>query len=250
MARARKLRPAADPEGLVQALPLDGAQAADLRESGLLELALTHRSYAFEHEATPHNERLEFLGDSVLGLATTEHLYTTYPTVPEGVLAKRRAAIVSMRALAILARRLHLGDYVRLGRGEDLSGGREKPSILADTLEAVFGAVHLACGPDVSRRVVLEVLAPLLDSDEMLEAGFDFKTRLQEIAAEVGTVPVYTVTGSGPEHSPVFTAVATVQGVVTAEGTGPSKKEAELAAAQQAVRAVLTERGESLFPRA
>lgn len=249
MARSRRSTEAADPAELLALLPLDGGQAADLRESGLLQLALTHRSYAYENDGTPHNERLEFLGDSVLGLAVTEHLYATHPTLSEGGLAKRRAATVSTRALAVIGRRIGLGRFVRLGRGEDLSGGREKASILADTMEALIGAVHLSCGPDVSRRYVLDLLRPLLESEEMLEAGYDFKTRLQEIAAETGLVPHYAITEEGPDHAKVFSAVASVDGVVSASGQGPSKKEAELAAAQQAVRTVLAARGEAVLPQ-
>lgn len=248
MARRRQPPPAADPEELLSALPLDGAQCADLRTSGLLELALTHRSWAFEHDTELHNERLEFLGDAVLQLAVTERLYTDHPALREGDLARRRAATVSTRALAMIGRRIGLGAYVRLGRGEALSGGREKPSILADTMEALIGAVHLACGQNVSRRYVLAMMDPLLSSDAMLEAGYDFKTRLQEIAAETATVPRYEISQGGPEHDPVFTASVHIDGVVSATAEGPSKKEAELAAAQRAVRSLLAERGETVFP--
>ena len=249
MARRRRVTEAAAPTGLLDRLPLDGAQAADLEGSGLLELALTHRSYSYENDGLPHNERLEFLGDAVLQLAVTEHLYAAHPTLPEGDLARRRAATVSTRALAVIASKLDLGAFVRLGRGEDLTGGRAKASILADTTEAVIGAVHLALGQDVSRRFVLDLLRPLLDSDEFLETSYDFKSRLQEIAAETGTSPSYLITESGLEHQKIFTATVTVQGIVTASGDGASKKDAELAAAQNAVRGVLAERGESLIPR-
>src|SRR5690625_581872 len=191
MARSRRTRPAADPQGLLDALPLDGGQAANLRESGLLDLALTHRSYSYENDGVAHNERLEFLGDAVLQLAVTEQLYAAHPSPPEGDRARRRAGTVSSRALAVIATRLDLGAYVRLGRGEDLTGGRAKASILADTTEAVIGAVHLALGQDVSRRFVLDLLRPLLDSDEFLEAGYDFKSRLQEIAAAEGENVTY-----------------------------------------------------------
>ncbi|MFC0673320.1 ribonuclease III [Brachybacterium hainanense] len=249
MARKRRSTPAREPEALLQSLPLDGAQAADLRASGLLDLALIHRSFAYENDLTTHNERLEFLGDAVLQLAATEELYTSHPSLPEGDLARRRAATVNTRALALVARRIELGAYVKLGRGEDLSGGRDKASILADTTEAVIGAVHLACGQSVSRRFVLELLRPLLESDEILEAGYDFKTRLQEIAAETGLVPSYAITETGPEHQRLFTATVTVAGVVTATGEGGSKKDAELAAAQHAVRSILAGRDEPLLPQ-
>lgn len=249
MARRRRATEAADPTQLLEGLPLDGAQVADLRASGLLDLSLTHRSYSYEHDGLPHNERLEFLGDAVLQLAVTEQLYATHPTLPEGDLARRRAATVSTRALAVIASKLDLGAYVKLGRGEDLTGGRAKSSILADTTEAVIGAVHLALGQSVSRRFVLDLMAPLLDSDEFLETSYDFKSRLQEIAAAAGTSPTYRLTEDGLEHAKVFTASVTVEGVVDAQGEGASKKDAELAAAQSAVRTVLAERGESLIPR-
>lgn len=249
MARARRPRPVQDPDELLARLPLTADEGIALRASGLLDLALTHRSYAYEHEGTPHNERLEFLGDAVLGLAVTEELYRAHPALAEGELATRRAAIVNTRALALVGRRIGLGEFVRLGRGEDLSGGREKASILADTMEAVIGAVHLGLGEVASRTYVLTLLAPLLESDEMLEAGYDFKTRLQEIAAQTGLVPVYRITGTGPEHAKTYTAHVEVPGVVSASGDGASKKDAELAAAAVAVRAVLAESGEPLLPR-
>ena len=249
MARRRRATEAAAPKGLLDRLPLDAGQAADLSESGLLELALTHRSYSYENDGLPHNERLEFLGDAVLQLAVTEHLYATHPTRPEGDPARRRAATVSTRALAVIASKLDLGAYVRLGRGEDLTGGRAKASILADTTEAVIGAAHLALGQDVSRHFVLELLRPLLDSDEFLETGYDFKSRLQEIAAAEGQSVSYEIIESGLEHQKTFTATVTVEGIVTARGDGASKKDSELAAAQNAVRGILAERGETLIPR-
>ena len=249
MARRRRATEAAAPQGLLERLPLDAGQGADLQDSGLLELSLTHRSYSYENDGLPHNERLEFLGDAVLQLAVTEHLYAAHPTLPEGDLARRRAATVSTRALAVIASKLDLGAYVRLGRGEDLTGGRAKASILADTTEAVIGAVHLALGQDVSRRFVLDLLRPLLDSDEFLETGYDFKSRLQEIAAAEGENVTYALSESGLEHQKVYTATVTVPGIVTARGDGASKKDAELAAAQNAVRGVLAERGETLIPR-
>ncbi|PMC74364.1 MULTISPECIES: ribonuclease III [unclassified Brachybacterium] len=248
MARRRRATEAADPAGLLEKLPLDAGQAVDLRESGLLDLALIHRSYSYEHDGIPHNERLEFLGDAVLQLAVTEHLYASYPTLTEGELARRRAATVSTRALAVVASRLDLGAYVKLGRGEDLTGGRSKPSILADTTEAVIGSVHLALGQDVSRRFVLDLLEPLLSSEEFLATGYDFKTRLQEIAAAEGGSVVYRISESGAEHAKTYTAHVSIEGIVSATGEGASKKDAELAAAQNAVRGILAERGESLLP--
>ncbi|GAA1991156.1 ribonuclease III [Microbacterium pumilum] len=203
-------------------------------DSELLELALTHRSWAYEHGQAPHNERLEFLGDSVLGQAVTVRLFTRHPDLDEGSLAKRRASVVSTVALAEIARGIGLGAYVRLGRGEALSGGREKDSILADTMEAVFGATYISVGADAAAALVLRLVDPLLDDPDRYGAAIDPKTSLQELAARLGAPPpVYAVTATGPDHDRTF--VATVQvGVVTTEGTGTSKKQAEMAAALRA----------------
>ncbi|PPG21631.1 ribonuclease III [Rathayibacter toxicus] len=201
----------------------------------LLELALTHRSFAFEHGGIPHNERLEFLGDSILGQAVTVMLYTEYPELSEGELAKRRASLVSTVALAEIARSIGLGDYLRLGRGEELTGGRDKASILADTMEAVIGAVHLGTGPDDARDLVLRLIAPLRDDPRRFGASMDPKTSLQEAAAERGAPhPRYEVLATGPDHNKVFTATVIVGGFVTTRGEGSSKKAAEMAAALEA----------------
>ena len=200
----------------------------------MLELALTHRSYSYENGEVPHNERLEFLGDSVLGLAITDRLFHDFPDVDEGELAKRRSSLVSTVALAEAAALIDLGAYIRLGRGEDLSGGREKASILADTLEAVFGATYLSAGPDAATELVLRLLAPLLDDPHRAGAALDPKTALQELADERGlAAPDYAVTGAGPQHARTFTAVVTV-GPVQTTGEGSSKKHAEMAAALEA----------------
>ncbi len=148
-----------------------------------LERALTHRSYAYENDNPPTNERLEFLGDSVLGLVVTDTLYRGYPSLPEGQLAKLRAAVVQMGALAEVARELSLGAYVRLGRGEQVTGGRNKPSILADTLEAVIGAVYIDCGLDEARALVHRLFDPVIARSARLGAGLDWKTSLQELTA-------------------------------------------------------------------
>ncbi|MFC6355213.1 ribonuclease III [Luethyella okanaganae] len=203
-------------------------------DDGLLELALTHRSFAYENGGIPTNERLEFLGDSILGQAVTVMLYTEYPTLDEGDLAKRRASLVSSVALAEVARGIGLGRYVRLGRGESLTGGRDKASILADTVEAVIGAVYLDRGGDFATAFVLRLIEPLLKDPDRFGASMDPKTSLQEIAARHGReAPVYTVTESGPDHSKVFIA-AVVVGDLTASGQGTSKKQAEMAAALEA----------------
>jgi ribonuclease-3 len=200
----------------------------------LLSLALTHRSWAYENGQVPHNERLEFLGDSVLGQAVTVRLYTAHPELDEGALAKRRASVVSTVALAEIARGIDLGRHLLLGRGEDLTGGRDKDSILADTMEAVFGATYLSAGPDAATGLVLRLVEPLLKDPDRYGAAMDPKTSLQELAARGGlTPPVYSVTSTGPDHDRQFTATVQV-GDLAMEGTGTSKKQAEMAAALKA----------------
>ena len=201
----------------------------------LAERAVTHRSYAYENGGLPTNERLEFLGDSVLGLVVTEELYRRHPDLPEGQLAKLRAAVVNSRALAEVARTLAVGDYLRLGRGEEASGGRDKSSILADAVEALIGAVYLARGIEHTRQLILTLFAPLLDAAAQLGAGLDWKTSLQELAASRALgVPEYAVSESGPDHAKAFHATALVAGRAAGEGDGRSKKEAEQRAAEQA----------------
>lgn len=201
----------------------------------LLALALTHRSYAYEHGGIPTNERLEFLGDTILGQAITIELYTRHPDLDEGELAKRRAGVVSTVALADVARRIGLGEHVRLGRGEQTSGGADKASILADTLEAIFGAAYLSAGHEASADLVLRLVGPLLDDPERSGAALDPKTHLQELAAaqDRGT-PEYVVEASGPDHDKTFTARVLLEGEAVASGTGTSKKAAEMAAALEA----------------
>jgi ribonuclease III len=218
----------ADPTALLGAL---GAEF----DPELLDLALTHRSYAYEHGGLPTNERLEFLGDSVLGVIVTEALYTRHPDLPEGQLAKLRAAIVNSRALASLARQLDIGAYLKLGRGEEISGGRDKSSILADAVEAVIGAFYLDRGTEATRDLVLRLFAELLEDAASLGAGLDWKTSLQELAASLSLgIPEYTVIESGPDHEKYFEATARLSGEGVGEGTGRSKKEAEQRAAEQA----------------
>jgi ribonuclease III len=206
-------------------------------ESALLVRALTHRSYAYENGGLPTNERLEFLGDSVLGLVVTDTLFRTHPDLPEGQLAKLRAAVVNSRALADVARELDLGAFVMLGRGEEGTGGRDKASILADTLEAVIGAVYLGCGLDAASQMVHRLFDPLIERSAGLGAGLDWKTSLQELTAAEGLgVPEYLVSETGPDHEKTFTAAARVGGVAHGTGTGRSKKEAEQQAAESAYR--------------
>ena len=211
-------------------------------DTELLRRALTHRSYAYEHGGLPHNERLEFLGDSVLGLVVTESLYATHPDLPEGKLAKLRASVVNMRALADIARGIGptgLGAYLFLGRGEEATGGRDKSSILADALEAVLGAIYVEHGIVTAQRVVHELLdAPMRDAAES-GAGLDWKTSLQELTSERGLgVPDYVMSSVGPDHEKTFTAQAVVAGNRYEPCLGKSKKEAEQAAAETAWRAL------------
>ena len=202
----------------------------------LLQLALTHRSYAYEHGGIAHNERLEFLGDSILGQAVTVMLYTENPTLDEGEFAKRRASLVSSVALAEIARTIGLGSRLRLGRGEELTGGREKSSILADTVEAIIGATYLSAGPDAATGLVLRLIAPLLTDPTRFGASMDPKTSLQELASKLGRgLPHYLVSETGPDHNKLFRAtVALGAEEPLGIGEGSSKKHAEMAAALQA----------------
>jgi ribonuclease III len=200
-----------------------------------LELALTHRSYAYENGGLPTNERLEFLGDSVLGLVVTDLLYTRHPELSEGRLAKLRAAVVNARALAEVGRSLELGPYLRLGRGEEATGGRDKSSILADTVEALLGAIYLEHGFAVAGQVVRGLFEPLLDEAITMGAGLDWKTSLQELAATLGLgVPEYVIGQSGPDHEKRFTAQVRVADQLHGRGEGRSKKDAEQQAAEAA----------------
>lgn len=205
----------------------------------LLMLALTHRSFAHENGGIPTNERLEFLGDAVVGLVVTEYLYRREPERAEGELAKMRAASVSQRALAEVARGLDLGGYVLLGKGELATGGRDKDSILCDTFEAVIGAVYLCHGLEPTRRLIERLMTPTLEAAAALGAGLDWKTSVQELAAERGLgAPTYVVEGSGPDHERYFTAQLVLDGVTWGVGEGTSKKVAEQEAASRAYAAL------------
>jgi ribonuclease III len=219
-----------------RATPLEGRLGVRLRDRKLLEMALTHRSFAYEKGGLVTNERLEFLGDAVLGVVVTDALYKEYPTLPEGDLAKMRAALVNMTILADVAREIGLGEAVLLGRGEAMTGGRTKPSILADTLEAVFGAIYLDRGIADAGRVILGLFLPRIRGQ--VEGGTvqDYKTSLQELAAaRLGTLPEYRITESGPDHAKRFQATVLLAGEPHGTGEGRSKKEAEQAAASEAV---------------
>ena len=208
----------------------------------LLGRALAHRSWCAEVAGQESNERLEFLGDSVLGLVITDHVYRTYPALPEGELAKVRASVVNSALLAEVAAELDIGAHLLLGKGEDASGGREKPSILADAMEAVIGAVYLDGGWPAAADLVLTLLG-----DRVIEAaagpgGQDYKTRLQELAARTfDQLPRYYVLDEGPDHAKKFFATVQVGGIERGSGEGRSKKQAEQAAARAAWAALAFE---------
>jgi len=200
-----------------------------------LEAALVHRSYCAEHPDATSNERLEFLGDAVLGLAVTDHVYANYPELPEGELAKLRASVVNAEVLAEVAVNVGVGPALALGKGEDASGGRSKPSILADAMEAVIAAVYLDGGWEAARALVLRLLGERIEEGAEGPGGSDFKTRLQEYSTrQFDQLPRYHVRAEGPDHSKEFFATVTVRGTQYGEGQGRSKKQAEQAAARAA----------------
>lgn len=203
----------------------------------LLTESLTHRSYAYEHGGLRPNERLEFLGDAVLGLVVTDTLFSRHPDLAEGQLAKMRSAVVSAKALAKVARGIELGNYLLLGNGESATGGRDKGSILADAMEAVIGAVYVGCGQQKAAEVIHLLVDPLLEETQDLGAGLDWKTSLQELSSRLGLgVPEYVVAGSGPDHDRWFTAQVKLIDGLYGQGSGVTKKEAEQLAAGAAYR--------------
>ena len=207
----------------------------EFRDDDLLARALAHRSWCAETAGTDSNERLEFLGDAVLGLIVTDHIFRTYPLLPEGELAKVRASVVNAGVLAELAAELHLGAALLLGKGEDQSGGREKPSILADAMEAVIGAVYLDRGWDGAWGLVMGLLGERITEAAAGPGGQDYKTRLQELAARrFDELPRYQVADDGPDHAKRFYATVYVAGEPHGAGEGRSKKQAEQAAAREA----------------
>jgi ribonuclease III len=206
-----------------------------VKDQALFAQALAHRSWCAEHPGREPNERLEFLGDAVLGLIVTDYLYRGYPDLPEGELAKARAAVVNSAALAGIAKELQLGNALLLGKGEDSSGGRLKPSILADAMEALIGAVYLDGGYGLADQVVLRLVGDRLRESAKGPGEEDYKTRLQELCAQTfDELPTYRVTDSGPDHAKVFTAQVLVAGKARGRGEGRSKKQAEQMAARQA----------------
>jgi ribonuclease III len=199
----------------------------------VLAPALVHRSWCAEHPGHPSNERLEFLGDAVLGVVVTDHVYRTHAQMAEGELTEIRKTVVSSVALADVAAELGLGEHLLLGKGEELSGGREKSSILADALEAILGAVYLAAGFDGARELVLRIVGPRLATAPL--DGADHKSRLQELAAHrFGAAPRYAVEASGPDHARTFAVTVSIAETTYGRGEGRSKKQAEQAAARAA----------------
>lgn len=208
-------------------------------DRGLLRRALTHRS----HDPEGSNERLEFLGDAVLEFVVTAHLYRTSGR-NEGEMTKVRISVVSQDALAEVARAVGVGEAVLLDAGEEETGGRDKPSILADTLEALLGAIYLDAGLEAARRVILRHWASLLAARSESPGERDSKSRLQETLARTGLVPAYSSQGEGPDHARVFFATVSAGGRVLGSGTGTSKKSAEQAAARSALDLLAGEEGE------
>jgi ribonuclease-3 len=201
----------------------------------LLIKSLTHRSFAYENNLTDTNERLEFLGDSVLGVIITAELFNKFPDAPEGELAKLRAAIVNSRALAAVARAIGLGEFILLGKGEEASGGKDKSSILADAVEAILGAIYLEHGLQPTTEVILRLFSPIINNANSIEATLDWKTSLSEvISSKELAEPEYQISESGPDHDKSFQAVITILGKVVSTGEGKSKKTAEQNAAKSA----------------
>lgn len=205
----------------------------------MLKLALTHRSYSFEQQCDS-NERLEFLGDAVLQLVITQHLYMNHPHTPEGDIAPMRAATVSQKPLAKAARRLGIGEFLRLGKGEIKTGGQEKDSLLCDAMEAIFGAVYLAYGLEVTAKLIMRLVAPELQLAEKGGAGIDWKTSIQEKVSQLkpGSSPVYSFNATGPDHAKHFVVTVNAAGIAVGKGSGSSKRAAEIEAARVAFLAL------------
>ena len=215
------------------------------RDPGLLGEALSHSSYANEHRSAGlrSNERLEFLGDSVLGFVTAEFLFLQHPDLPEGDLTRIRAALVCEQSLYEVARKLDLGRYLKLGRGEEAGGGRERTSILADATEAVFAAVYLDGGIGAASTLIHRVLLDAEKEEVVEERRRDYKTALQELVQrQADQVLTYRMIGEeGPDHDKTFLAEVLLNGTQVGTGSGHSKKEAEQSAAKAALRKLETE---------
>lgn len=211
-----------------------------------LRRALTHRSFAFEHDE-PHNERLEFLGDSVLGLVVAEKVYRTFPEASEGDMSRMKTYAVSERALADIARDLHLGDFIRLGKGEKQSGGCEKDSILSDTVEALIAATYLQHGMEPTRAVVERLVEQKIQDASVLGPNLDWQTSFEEWAHAHGIEGImsFDMESSGPDHARVFTATASMGGRRWGSGSGSSQKKARQKAAEASFRMIATHDGGS-----
>lgn len=222
--------------------PIDDLQHAigyRFNDRSYLEQSLVHRSYCAEHADAQSNERMEFLGDAVLGLSVTDHVFAEYPDLPEGELAKLRASVVNAEVLASVATEVGVGAALLLGKGEDASGGRTKASILADAMEAVIAAVYLDGGWKEADALVLRLLGDRIRDGAAGPGGHDYKTRLQELAARrFDQLPRYSVRAEGPDHSKEFFATVSIAGEVRGRGEGRSKKQAEQAAARAAWEAL------------
>lgn len=223
--------------------PLEASLGYEFADPSLLELALTHRSFTAEEDAEESNERLEFLGDAVLGMVITDHAYRAYPDLSEGELTDIRKAVVNAVTLAEVADELGLGSYLLLGKGEEASGGREKPSILADALEAVLGVVYISAGMDQVYGLVIGLLGGrLAEAQAGGPGGQDFKSRLQELTArQFSDSPRYLTNAEGPDHARRFHVTVMVGDDARGEGDGRSKKQAEQAAARAAYGALMAE---------
>lgn len=236
LSRSSDLKPGRALSDSRDASSIEARIGLSFKNTAVLLEALTHRSYAFEQGGLPHNERLEFLGDSVLGLVITGLIFQEFPELTEGEMAKLRASTVNMAVLADVARELDLGQELFLGKGEELSGGRDKTSILADALEAVIGAIYRDRGLDESERIVKSWFSGRIK--DHVESGVvrDFKTNLQETAVKQnGRLPEYRLTSTGPDHAKLFVAQVYLDGRLLGSGDGRSKKEAEQAAAKEAL---------------
>ena len=222
--------------------PLEETLGYTFRDPALLDNARTHSSYANENRSkgSQSNERLEFLGDSVLGMVTADYLYRTHPDLPEGDLTRTRAALVCEESLVEVARAWDLGKYLKLGRGESAGGGRSRPSIQADAVEAVLAAVYLDGGIGSARKIIQRYI---LDAEAERSKNRDYKTALQELVQrESGQVLQYHLVGSsGPDHAKVFSVEVTLNGAAVGQGRGHSKKEAEQNAARAAIEALSRE---------
>jgi ribonuclease-3 len=219
--------------------PLLAAWGVELSDD-MLRLALTHRSFANENGNLPNNERLEFLGDAVLGLSVAEQLYRQFPDRSESDISKMRAGVVNMYALADVARELGMGDHLLLGRGEMMTGGSDKHSIIADSVEAMLGAIYLEKGFDVARATVLRIFERRITTAPSTGLTMDWKTVLLERLSDLkmSVEPVYESEADGPAHDQTFHATVSFDGAVKGRGDGHTKKEAEHHAAREAYRAL------------